>query len=515
MLFADRIHRFLFNGGVLTPESLIPRYERLSGEVELAIIGESARWGDEHHSTPLTLEDWYDGDERYNDGRAGQGWILNYYLPQRTDIVLQQFRNAGLYPSVDAPVFYVDGQYQHGGAVPSGAQLSMRDADGTIWYTLDGSDPRVPARAASSGDDSLLVAEDAAKRVLIPLVPVDPAWRSSATFDDSSWISGVGGVGYERSTGYEPFFDVDVTDQMYGRSTSCYIRIPFDVTPESLADLPALTLDVRYDDGFVAYLNGVEIARRNFDGDPIWTSAAVAQNSDLNAVEFEEIDVSDYLDELRPGRNLLAVHALNISTTSSDFLFSATLAGFQSTGGSTGGAVSAKASQYAGPFAPARSVRVLARSLQGTSWSALNEAVFGVGPVAEFLRISEVMYHPLDPNAEYVELTNIGSETIDLNLVAFTDGIDFAFPSVELAPGAYALVVRDRAAFEAVYGQELNVAGQYAGSLNDAGEELELQDATGQVIERFDYEDNWYDITDGVGFSLTVKDPSATRADGF
>ncbi len=509
LLFADRIHRFLFNGGVLTPESLIPRYERLSGEVELAIISESARWGDGHHSTPLTLEDWYDSDDRYNDGRAGRGWILNYYLPQRTDIVLQQFRSAGLYPSVAAPVFYVDGLRQHGHVAATGSELSMREADGTIWYTLDGSDPRLP-EGATTGDSSLLVAEDAAKRVLVPLIPVDPAWRTSPSFDDSAWISGTGGVGYERSTGYEPYFDIDVGQQMYGRTTTCYIRIPFDVSQETRANLSTLMLRVRYDDGFIAYLNGVEIARRNFEGNPIWTSAANAQNSDLNAVAFEQIDVSAHLGALRVGPNLLAVQAMNDLPTSSDLLFSATLGSAQVAADGTPGKVSPRAIQYAGPLTLSRSTPVAARSVRGTSWSALNEAVFGVGPVAESLRVSELMYHPADLNAEYVELTNIGSQTVNLNLVAFTDGIQFTFPSVGLEPGACVLVAEDLAAFEAAYGAGLPVVGPYSGKLSNAGERIELRDATGAVIQSFTYRDDWYRITDGQGFSLTVKDPAGS-----
>jgi hypothetical protein len=151
--------------------------------------------------------------------------------------------------------------------------------------------------------------------------------------------------------------------------------------------------------------------------------------------------------------------------------------------------------------------------VNGSIWSALNEAVFAVGPVAESLRITEIMYHPADtgspddPNTEYVELTNVGVETINLNLVRFTNGIDFTFPSFELAPGDYCLVVRDTAAFEAKYGTDLNVIGQYTGSLNNGGERIELQDAAGQVIHDFSYEDDWFDITDGLGFSLTVRDP--------
>jgi hypothetical protein len=142
--------------------------------------------------------------------------------------------------------------------------------------------------------------------------------------------------------------------------------------------------------------------------------------------------------------------------------------------------------------------------------------VFAVGPVAESLRISELMYHPAstgdvdDPNTEYLELTNIGTQTINLNLVRFTDGIEFTFPSFELAPAGYCLVVRSIRAFERKYGPGLPLAGQYAGNLSNAGEQIELVDAAGTGLCQFRYDDGWFSKTDGGGFSLTVKDPAAT-----
>ncbi len=120
------------------------------------------------------------------------------------------------------------------------------------------------------------------------------------------------------------------------------------------------------------------------------------------------------------------------------------------------------------------------------------------------------MYHPVDPNTEYIELTNIGAETIDLNLVTLTDGVDFAFPSVEVAPGDYVLVVEDTIAFEARYGPGFPIAGQYSGRLNNAGEQIELRDAAGQIIHSFEYSDDWYEMSDGLGFSLTMNDPVTT-----
>ncbi len=78
-----------------------------------------------------------------------------------------------------------------------------------------------------------------------------------------------------------------------------------------------------------------------------------------------------------------------------------------------------------------------------------------------------------------------------------------------MAPGGYCLLVRDLAAFEAVYGNAAAAVGQYTGSLDNSGEKIELLDAAGTVIESFKYKDDWFDLTDGVGFSLTRRDSSA------
>ena len=126
------------------------------------------------------------------------------------------------------------------------------------------------------------------------------------------------------------------------------------------------------------------------------------------------------------------------------------------------------------------------------------------------------MYHPPDtgnpndPNTEFIELTNIANQSINLNLVRFTDGIDYTFPSFELPAGGYCLVVKDLVAFQAKYGTKLPVVGEYAGSLDNGGERLELVDAVGQVIESFTYDDSWFKNTDGSGYSLVVKDPKVS-----
>lgn len=518
--FADHVHKAFFNHGPLYVDSSDPtwdpadpnrnapaaRYMEIIDVIEGPIAAESARWGDQHRpSRPYTRElDW----------RNELNSLLTGWFPQRSRIVLDHFRSASLYPNVPAPVFSIGDLYQHGGHAATADTLTMSGSPGSIWYTVDGSDPRNPNQGQpQSSGPGVLVAEEAPKRAFVPAGPMDEAWRRSVDFDDSEWIHGTGGVGYERSTGYEPFFDIDVADSMYANNASCFIRIPF-VVDRDLSVPSALRLRIRYDDGFVAYLNGTEIARRNCDGDPAWNAPAATQNSDIIAIELEDIAIADAWNLLVPGDNLLAIHGLNEGATSSDFLISATLVIGQDA--STGsGDVFATAIAYTGPIPLTRSVHVKARARSGGAWSALNEAVYAVGPVVESLRISEIMYHPADSDAEYVELTNIGAETVNLHLVRFTDGVEFTFPDIALAPGEYVLVVQNVAGFEGRYGRSLPVAGQYDGKLNNAGERIALQDAAGRTIHDFRFNDDWYPATDGQDFSLTATDPHATDPDAW
>jgi len=168
---------------------------------------------------------------------------------------------------------------------------------------------------------------------------------------------------------------------------------------------------------------------------------------------------------------------------------------------------------YGGTVTLNESRQVKARVLNGGEWSALDEVTFSVGLVADSLRITEIMYHPEDgndPNNEFIELMNVGGGGINLNLVRFTDGIDFTFPSLLLVPNARVIVTKDGMSFIVRYPSFSGLwAGDYTGSLNNGGEGIKLEDALGQTIHDFEYKDGWRSITDGNDFSLTIIDASA------
>ena len=143
-----------------------------------------------------------------------------------------------------------------------------------------------------------------------------------------------------------------------------------------------------------------------------------------------------------------------------------------------------------------------------------------------YLRITEIMYHPAaggtynDEEYEYVELTNIGTSSVLLDGAKFTDGIDYTFvpgANLHLAPGEYILLAKNEAAFASRYDSTgLNIApGVYEGYLDNGGEKINFEDYTNSTILEFDYDDGWYDITDGEGFSLTIKDADNPDLDSW
>jgi hypothetical protein len=399
LLFADRVYKRCYNGGALSVAASQNRYLDVANWIDKAVVAESARWGDARMSVsygnsiqqpnPLTdiNHDLYPpaphGPDYYftreDSWLVEQDNVIHNYIPAIHDpansyALINVLRKVALYPDLDPPVFSVEGAELLGESVSAGEVLTMSNPNGkgTIYYALDGTDPRVPGVGGGQDDADVLVGEEAAKRVLVPASDIGSSWRGSQPCDDSRWTGGTGGVGYERDSGYEQWFGINVQSQMYNVNTSCYIRIPFTLAAADLQDLTTLTLRVRYDDGFVAYLNGVEVARDLFLGTPQWNSAASASHADAEAVLFTDFDLAASVGLLRPGANLLAVQAFNASPVSSDFLLSVALvtAG-RASSGELG--LSPAALEYLGPIPLTAGSRVKARVWDHAQWSALHE----------------------------------------------------------------------------------------------------------------------------------------------
>lgn len=144
------------------------------------------------------------------------------------------------------------------------------------------------------------------------------SWTVRA-FDDQSWNQGATGLGYETATGFESLIQTDLTSHSFGINASCYARLAFTVT--DVNQIRNLRLRVKYDDGYVAYLNGVEVAVRNAPPLPTWNSNALTERADEAAKLYEEVDLTAAIPQLQNGANVLAIHALNLAPADDDFLF--------------------------------------------------------------------------------------------------------------------------------------------------------------------------------------------------
>ncbi len=523
--FADRIYRHFSNGGAFYVNPTAPawnpasptnnnpaaRFAALAEYVRKGVVGESARWGDQLRATPCTR------DEQWQT--AVNSMLANYF-PARSAAVLEIFRNAGLYPRVDAPLFN-----HPGGSVNQGFNLVMSAPQGTIYYTTNGTDPRTPVEIEEL-NRSTPVTSNTVRKVFVPSTSnggstLGALWQTDS-FNDSAWASGQRGIGYDTAPDYLPYIGMNVDAAMRNQNGSVFIRIPFNVA--STNQLNHMALRMRFDDGFSAFVNGQPVASANAPTTLQWNSFATAGNSDAAAVQFRDFDISAFVGALRPGQNVLAIQGLNVSLGSSDFLIDTELIVSQRR--IIGGLPTVLT--YTGPIPLSDRTQFKARVLNGAEWSALHEATFVVG--TSELVISELHYHPANPSVqefvagftnendfEYVELYNPGTSTFDLTGVHFVAGIDFDFTTTaitQLVPGAHLLLVQNRAAFEHRYGAGLPIAGEYTGRLSNTGERLAIADASGNIIFEVTYGTAapWPESADGSGPSLELFDLSGDRS---
>lgn len=174
----------------------------------------------------------------------------------------------------------------------------------------------------------------------------------------------------------------------------------------------------------------------------------------------------------------------------------------------------AAAIRYGGPMTLDRPLRVLARSLNGTNWSALVDATFTVGHGSVPIRFTEIMYNPPGGEAyEFLELQNTGGVPVDLSGFQL-DGVGFRFPEpFPVVPAGARFVLANGLRTNLFTGRYPSVAaaGWFSGSLSNGGERLELLDRAGRVVTSVDYGDSvrWPRKADGGGASLENVRPDA------
>ncbi len=321
----------------------------------MAIIAESARWGDAQTSSPLTKTDWLaavDSARSWLDGRAAT--------------VLEQFRDQAWYPGHDPAEFFVNETAQRGGEVLASDRISLV-APGAAGFTT-------------------LLPQGAIWRYLDNGSNQGSSWRMPQ-FADNTWRAGRAELGYgdgdERT-------QVNSGPNANDKHRTTYFRTKFTVGDPQLYDI--LRIRLLRDDGAAVYLNGTEVIRSNLPLGPLGYRTEASNNvSGGEESTFLSFDVDPSL--LRQGENVLAVEVHQVSGSSSDISFDLeVLAGnfgpaagviYYTLDGSDprqpGGGVNPNAITYDGiPFTLSATSEISTRVLQGDDWSANSSAQFTV-----------------------------------------------------------------------------------------------------------------------------------------
>ncbi|MCX7819393.1 MAG: lamin tail domain-containing protein [Kiritimatiellae bacterium] len=267
-------------------------------------------------------------------------------------------------------------------------------------------------------------------------------------FPDSGWPVGPGGIGFGDGDDA-----TDVYDQMYGKAVSLYMRRAFVVDGATAASTNLLEFQVDFDDGFVAYLNGVEIARSNLGSVGMLVPYNMPATRSREAGAPVTITVGIASNFLVAGTNLLAIQTHNTSATSSDLSMIPYL---RLRGGPTLVAAGDLWRYFVGVRAPLAS-----------------------GDEEE----GEDDPEPLEPDfADWVELYNDGTAPVSLSGWSLTDDprapARWTFPAgVVIPPGGYLVVL--------CTGRNLRDPSKTLHTsfgLSRHGEYLGLYDASGNVV---------------------------------
>ncbi len=146
--FADRVHKHMVApDGALTREASTARWRYWQAVMDRPIVAETVRWGDYRRDVHPFQDGAFQLYTREDHWLPENDRKVNSYFVNRGNTVLNQLRNAGLYPNVEAPEFRQNtdtGPVIGGGAVAAGEVVAIRNPGaGTIYYTTNGSDPRV------------------------------------------------------------------------------------------------------------------------------------------------------------------------------------------------------------------------------------------------------------------------------------------------------------------------------------------------------------------------------------
>ncbi len=320
---------------LLSYQTLEPR-KLLAGDVVISefVASNLGSFLDTYEESPDWIELYNRGDTAVDlqgyhltdDPADPIGWTFNASSvigPGEYQVVFASSRN-----EIDpAGYFHTDFKLSAGGEY-----IALYDADLNLRseFGANGTDYPAQITDVSFGvGQGALVNGDSVAQYLIPSdSSLESTWfNNNFNASANGFIDGRAAIGYENSPGSNTSYSDEIETVVPSGTTSVYLRNEFNLDDASA--VTDLVFNAKFDDGFGVWLNGQFLFSENAGNGFAWNTTASGIHNDAQALQYQSYaldgsvgSVGDFLNLLVDGKNTLAIHALNESSTSSDFLMS-------------------------------------------------------------------------------------------------------------------------------------------------------------------------------------------------
>ena len=448
--FADQVYKHCLKpGGAMTASAAEARFRARMAELDDAVVCEAARWG----RTNQTYATWLE------KGCAGR---LSF-IASRTPYLIQGYRNAGWYPSIDPPVAVDSSGHEltNGTVLATADSVFFTGAGGTVYYTTDGSDPRLEGGAVSASATAFTGSAPIVTTNTTAVVAKGDGWTyydwgrepgadasgnawyaggyaaANLVGDANAWLSGAAPLGFRSGVTFNtPLYRYVDHGSSGTQVMTFYFRKTFTVPAGTdVSSIVSVSGTAWYDDGFVMYVNGVEVGRGN-----IGAGYAVTYSTGSNETGTTHVDPADHAFTfavppglIHAGENVVAVEVHQCHGTSSDAAWDLAM-GVDTAFAGTG---------EGGLPVPVDGLAIKARRLSQTGeWSALEDVTLAAdvpNDVAMGVRVAAVYSSTLDgggDGSEFIVLTNLLNRAISLEGVRITCAKTGKTPSLDMTLGA-------------------------------------------------------------------------------
>lgn len=498
--FADQVYKHCLKpGGAMTAPVAEARFRSRMAELDDAVVCEAARWG----RTNQTYSTWL------QKGCAGR---LSF-IANRTPYLIQGYRNAGWYPSIDAPttVNSIGQELTNGTVMTTADVVFLNGSGGTVYYTTDGSDPRLEGGAVSASATAFAGTAPVIATNTAAVIAKGDGWTyydwgrepgadtsgnvwraagynaASLVDDANSWLSGSAPLGFKSGTTFNTSLYRYVDHGSSGTQVmTFYFRKTFTV-PDGVdaSSISSVSGTAWYDDGFVMYINGVEVGRGNIGAGYTMTYETGSNETGTTHVDPADHDFTFAVPQglIHSGENVIAVEVHQCHGTSSDAAWDLAMGVDTVTVGTGEGGLPVSVDGLA----------VKARTLSPSGeWSALEDVTLVAdvpNDTALGVRVAVVYSSTLDgggDGSEFIVLTNLLGRAVSLEGMRITSAKTGKTPSLDITLGAG----REIPAGGSV---KLTKAGDWpSAKITNGAVDMMVYDPDGNAIQTLHVDASWW-----------------------